>query len=399
MSTTEDDLRAAFAEAAAGEKPTEAAPITEHDPIADVDAALDNINGTPRDEQGRFKAREAAPEATGGAPAATPTDTPTPTQDGQPGAAPAAGDPAAATPTPAAADTPTDPNAPPIFDHNKPPSGWTAEGKAKWGTLPEDIRQEITRREEASYKGFEKYRNQVAPATDLYDSLAPHADYFNHIQRTPKDYFGDVIAIEQTLTLGNPAQKMEVLIDLAEQYQIPLAAILDQALGGDGKGGKVKEFIGMAHQQHNTPAPLPPEVQRELEESRKFRQEFAQKESDRILGEMESNKKDYPLLGDSAVREAMAQAIQDGKAVGLQAAYDHVVWLNPDFRAKHMSAQSLAAPAPGTPDPVQQRQAAAAAVSTPAPTPSVVRKEEVVDESIEDTLRKAFAESANAGRA
>lgn len=382
LENSSSDVAAAFAaaeKASATPAPSAPAPIdtTSNDQLPPA--------GQARTADGRFAA---APAATGGQPDPTTGVPPTPPADGQPGATGAAGGQPAA-PTPAQPAAPADPNAPQVFDKAKPPSAWTPEMKAKWDSVPEDIRAEITRREEASYQGFEKFRKQVEPATQLYDYMQTHEEYFQHIGKPAPQYLQEIIQSEQMLALGNPAQKFEQLLDIADGYGIPMRQIIDQAMGGG-----LAQYLQEGHANFKTPAPLPPEVQRELQESRQFRAQFVAQETERQMAAMESNKERFPLFEEA--REKMADAMDAGVAKTLEEAYDYAVWRDPDLRAKDAAIRNGQAQAAS----VQQRQAAAAAAASPSPSAAsaVVQKPE--DESTEETVRRALmAQMANGNRA
>lgn len=365
------DVQAAFAAAAANPTPSEpSAPAV----VVGVDEPL--VPATARDEAGRFAPKNPASPAVPGAPGDTPTGVgATATPPGQPGAAPEAGT------TPPAATQPAavDPNAPQIFDKAKPPSAWTPEMKAKWETLPEDIRAEVTRREEASYQGFEKFRKQAEPALQIYDQVSRHGDYFNHIQKNPQEYLAEVIESEKALALGNPAQKLEQLLDIADGYGIPVRQILDDALKDVGG---IDKMLQEGHAHHKSPPRLPPEVQRELNEARQWRESQMAETAQREVERMGADKVKYPLFEEA--RESMAAIMGSGVVKSLDEAYELAIFKNPELRSKAFAIQNGAAQQNG----VAQRQQAAAAVASPGATAAVPPKPADADESTEDTIRR-----------
>lgn len=367
MSTTEDDIRAAMTSVAE----SESAPLPVEQP-APV--------GQNRDDHGRFAAASpAAPEA---APAPGTGGSPTPPASGAPEAAPAAPE-APAAPTPAPAGGPA------LFDPAKPPSGWTAEMKAKWDAIPEDVRKEVIRREEASHLGFEKFRKQVEPAQQVFDVVNQHADYFQHLQRDPVDYVSEMISTERTLATGNPTQKLETLLDIADGYGVPLRQVLDAAMQGG-----LAAAIAEGHKVHNTPPAIPHHVQRELNELRRAQQTQVQAGFAAELQTMESDKANFPLFEEA--REAMAAVIEKGMATNFKDAYETAVWTNPELRqraialANGQSAVTAAA----------TRQAAAGGLAAPRPAP-VVSATPPADQNTntEDDIRAAFAKLSGGNRA
>lgn len=380
MSSTADDLRAAFASASSNPAPAavDVPPTPTPAPSEPTPAPTPAPAGQGRDEMGRFAASPAAP----GAPATpTPTDPPTPTPSGAPEATVAApGAPGAPAP---AADT-----GPAIFDPAKPPSGWTAEMKGKWDSIPEDIRKEVIRREEASHLGFEKFRKQMEPAQQVYDAVAQHADYFQQIQRDPVDYVGEMIHMERSLATGNPAQKMETLLTIADGYGVALRQILDQAMNG-----QLDAVIQEGHRHHKTPAQVPLDVQRELYRLRQLEASQHTARFEQELGEMSADKANYPLFDDA--REGMAEAIESGRAKDFKEAYEVAVWTNPALRAKAMAVSNGA----NMVDAVRQRQAVAASAASPTPAPLSAPTQSGQNESTEDDIRRAIAAAASSGRA
>ncbi|QQM14870.1 hypothetical protein [Stenotrophomonas phage BUCT555] len=386
LSDSSSDIAAAIASASNGAPATTSTPATIDTSSNDT---LPPANGQHRDASGRFVASPGAPD---GQQAPTTGGSPAPATDGQPGATGAAPGAPAASVQPAAPAA-TDPNAPQIFDKAKPPSAWTPEMKAKWDSVPEDIRAEITRREEASYQGFEKFRKQAEPALNMYDQFVQNEQYFQHVQVAPEnysDYIGSMIATEQTLVLGNPAQKFEKMLEIGDLYGIPMRQILDQAMGG-GLG----EFLAESHRNLKTPAPVDPAIQKELNELRKFRDTQAMSQAEAQLNAMRADTANFPLLEEAS--DEMANIMERGLATDFKEAYELAVWRTPELRAKDQAIRN----GNTQQQSVQQRQSAAAAVASPSPSAAAVVKNDGVDnESTEETLRRVMAAAANgAGRA
>lgn len=369
--STNDDVAAAFAAAAAGAPPSQGQAIVEpafgSEPAAPAPAS--------RDEHGRFRPRS---DATGG-PAAAPTPgvaapVATPAPGGDPAApvAPAAA-PAAGPAAPVAAGISLDPS--------KPPQGWRPEVKEKWSSLPEDIRQEIVRREEDSAKGVAKLRQQFEPATKVFESVAQHQQYFEHIQREPAEYLQEVIQIEQTIALGNPAQKMQALLELGDRYGVPLRQVIDSAMGG-----KLNDVLQQSHHVHKTPAQLPPEVARELHELRQARQEMVEQAAAKEYEAFVSDPNRCPFIDEAA--GDMADLLEKGLCSSYEEAYDMAVWRNPSLRQRSIAHANGQSQAQG----IIQRQQAAGLVSTPAAA-SIQPSTPGAPETTEDAVRQAWMAS------
>lgn len=330
---------------------------------------------TNRGPDGRFQtASGTPPEGSGAAPPAPGTPVGTPPAAAPSGAGTGAVE-APGTPPPAGVS----------LDPSRPPPSWRPETRAKWDSIPEDIRQEIIRREEDTSKGVAKLKAQYEPMERMYKEVNQHQKYFEHIKREPGDYLQEMIHTEQSLTLGNPAQKMELLLQLADNYGVPLRDVIDKAMGGT-----LSTVLQQSHQRFGTPAPVPREVQAELNRYRSAEQSRAEAQAQAELDAFIGDGTKHPHY--EKVAGKMADLMDKGVVETYEEAYEMAVWSDPSLRT------SLTQVIPPPNDPVAQRQAQAAAVSTPAPnatiTPPNVAPE---DESVEDTIRKAWAKAAVPG--
>lgn len=273
------------------------------------------------------------------------------------------------------------------FDPAKPPASWTKEMKAKWAGIPEDVRVEITRREEATAWGVQKLMQHYEPMEEIYNNFAQYGDYFNHIQVDIPAYINSMVTTEQTLRLGNPAQKMQAMLELADAYGVPLRGTLDAAMNG-----RLNEIMQQAHQHHKTPPQVPQAVQQELAQHRAWR---AQVEDQMATSELEDFASEAGHEYLDYVREDMANLIESGVVETYQDAYDLACWRNPQIRFSMQANQNGQAQQNG----VARRQAAAAAVVAPQAAALVDGGETPQpDDDLYDTVRKAWNTAAS-GRA
>jgi len=277
-----------------------------------------------------------------------------------------------------------DPATPVKLDPSKPPSAWTPASKAQWNTIPQPIREEIIRREEATAAGIQKLQQQYEPAQALMNELTPYEDYVSHIKVDPVEYLHTVIQSEQMLRLGNPAQKLGLLLNLGDQYGIPLRGAINEVLKG-----KLDETLAESHRRFQTPPSLPPEVARELREMREWRNNM---ESTAAQTELQAFAADHPLL--EQVKDRMAQLLESGAVETYQDAYDVAVYQNPQLRQQALALQNGQRQQNG----IQQRQAAAASVVAPGSAPLEAGGDGVGDtDDVHEAVRRAWNQSA--GRA
>lgn len=341
------------------------APRDDQTPAADPDGApeareRDDKRGPKRGPDGKFVKKDDVPDA--------PEDAP---DDAPP--APTGEDDAEKPPKAPKEDAPDGL----ALDPSKPPQGWRPDAKAKWDSIPEDIRREIIRRESDSAAGVAKLRKQYEPAERLYNEVAKHAPYFQKIQQNPIEYIDQLVQTEQTLNTGNPAQRMETILNLADQYGVPMRQALDSAMGG-----KLNNFIQQAHQQFKSPPNLPPEIQRELQEARRFREQITNNAAQAELQAFMDTQPEY----FEEVKEDMAKLLETGVCDSYKDAYETAVWRNPEIRQREIERHQ----AQNRQQALKQRQQAAAAVRPPSGAPLVTGADGKEPQTTEDAVRAAF---------
>lgn len=264
----------------------------------------------------------------------------------------------------------------PILKEDRAPTGWNPKVREKWAELPEDIRAEVIRREEASALGVRQLQEQFKPANDFVQSLSPYIQEAITGGQNPAQYIGNVMAAEKRLRQGNDEERFGALADIAEGYGIPLRAILKEALGYDVAPKKIQQ------QQHA----LPPEVQRELDENRKFREQHTQTEDQRAKAEIALFAKDKPYFED--VSEDMGLLLEQGRATSLDDAYNKACRMNNDvwdlMQAKggqKTDAEKLA----------ERQKAASKAKASSSSSAETTSNEDEDDDDIATTIRKTIA--------
>lgn len=195
----------------------------------------------------------------------------------------------------------------PVLTQDKAPIGWTPKARERWGEIPEELRSEIIRREEASVQGVRQLHEQFEPVRQFASDLSPFIKEAIDNNVHPSHYIGNVLQAERSLRVGSDQERFASLVDIAESYGIPLRTILEKALGEDVV-------------PRTTKAQVPAEVQRELNELRQFRaqsQQATQVHED--PPEFVEFAKTHEFFED--VREEMAYALQTKQASTMEEAY------------------------------------------------------------------------------
>lgn len=192
----------------------------------------------------------------------------------------------------------------------KAPTSWSPKVREQWGKLPEDVRKEIVRREEASVQGVRKLQEEFQPVRQFAERLTPVMQEARALGQDPAQYVVNLAVAERNLRSQDPNEKFNALLNIADQYGIPLR----QYLGG----GQVPA--------QSAPA-IPAAVQQELQAMRQWRE---QEQAQQLQNQIEEFSKGAEFFED--VRNDMAVLLESGAAKDLKEAYDKAVWINPEVR-------------------------------------------------------------------
>lgn len=329
-----DELAAAFKEVSEREPTEESAATT--DESKSTEQTTDEEKA--RDEQGRFKAKE-EPGAEEGQQSGEKQDPTTP-----------------------------------VLNEDKAPSGWAPKFREQWSGLPKEIREEILRREEASVRGVRQLQEESSYLKDFANPLVPFIKEASSAGIHPGEYIASVMQAEHILRTGDVESKFATLLDIADKYGVPLRKTLE-SLGED-----IAASLPAQKQQVS----LPPEIQRELEESRRFRQQFGQQQETEAMAELRQFAAENEFFED--VHLEMADIMERGGAKTLKEAYERAIWSNPMTREVLLSRQMEERKK----EELKNKQAKAASLDMSGSGEVSVRKKNDENSTIEDDLRDAW---------
>lgn len=265
----------------------------EREQAAEQPPATESASTKERDEQGRFKAKEATAE-----------------EGGEGGSAP---EQAAATESKPESQE-ADPPEPAAAALTAPPS-WSADAKAKFGELPPEVQREITKREAEVHKGFTQHDEQRNLGKAFQQTLAPYAAEFRAQGRNPVQEVTNMLAMDKFLRSAPMEQRAAVIHDIARSYGVDLA---------------------------NAPAPeaLDPQVaamQQRLQQIEGFtmraQQEAQMRQQQEVINTLQAFARDPANKHYDLVRQEMAVLLEGGIAKDLKDAYDRACYANPTVRS------------------------------------------------------------------
>lgn len=267
----------------------------------------------------------------------------------------------------------------PLLTQDKAPSGWAPAVREQWATIPAEVRAEILRREEASAQGVRKLNEEVAPMRGFVQQLEPFIKEAFENGQNPGGYIGQVMASERALRNPDQNQRFQALLNIADQYGIPLREVINESVG--------REVLTKAQPQTSQ---LPPEVAQELAESRKWREQSAEDAVKREIAQFKVGKEFFddvaPLMGD---------LMANGSAKDLTDAYEQAIWANPSTRQVLLQRQGTEKQKNDFSD--RQKAAADAGVTGKETIAVKTKKDDNSESSIEDDIRETIA--AMSGRA
>jgi hypothetical protein len=307
-------------EVVASETPTEPAA----EPKAAEPAAEAPSGDRPRDANGRFLPKSEEPAKA----------------EAQPQSAPGPQ-------APQAAEAPKEPQQQVV---DLPPSTWTALAKAEYAKLPEVVRNEIKKRESDFQKGISGYKQAADYGQRMQQTLQPFMPLIQQAGGQPEAVVRNLLQTAATLRTGSPQQKQQLLVQIAQEYGVPLP-------------GQQAQETPAGQFDPNALAPvvqqlLAPHLQKFEQISSRFttaEQQREQKEQEALASQIEAFRTATDSSGQPKhmyfdnVRGTMAALIDSGDAATLEDAYVMACRAHPEVsqilaaeQAKKADAQRLA---------------------------------------------------------
>jgi hypothetical protein len=299
MSDIREALEAAFEEV---EAPVEAKsePVVVAEPAAETAA-----EARARDDKGRFAPKAETPEA-----------------------------PVVEVPVVEAVVTP-EVQAQPVVER-KVPNTWRKEAAARWADIPDDIKDEILKRENDARQGIQSYKSDAELARNFKEASKPFERTFQQLGVNPVQAYQYLLNADAKLRYSQPQEKARYFSELAREYGIDLQQVVQLP-------------------------PVPPEyqqMQQELNQLRQRQEAWEREQSQTLVSEIERFAEAHEHL--EAVRGRMSALLNSGAAKDLQDAYDQACWADPEIRASLLHKQVSEAQKTAEQQALLKRQQAAA---------------------------------------
>lgn len=201
------------------------------------------------------------------------------------------------------------------------PQSWKPELREKWNAVPEEVRQEVVRREREVTVAMQEASEARRQLSSVQQMIAPYEGMIRAEGGHPIQAIGSLLQTAAALRTAPPAHKAQIVADLIKQYGIDHNMLADSI---SGAGPRYQQ-----EQQYRDPRV--DQLQQYIQQQEGQRQQARMAEGQRAVEEFA---KSHEFLDD--VRQDMAEFIQVAKSRGLtlslEDAYSRAVELHPGIR-------------------------------------------------------------------
>lgn len=244
------------------------------------------------------------------------------------------------------------------------PTTWKKEYLPIWDKLatgqpltPEEARKlaEYSNQRENEYKtGVSTYKSEAVAAREVQEAIAPFMPKLQQYGIAPAQWIRSMGEANAVLEGGTPQQKLGLIAELCQRYNVPIQAIVQPQ-----HPGQANPALAMQNALAQEIQSLRQQLGQVTTWQSTQEASAMQSEVQRFMADTER----HPHV--EAVRDTMAQLLERGVAQDLQTAYDKACWMVDEVREAIISdrARALA-------QPQVVAKAKAAAVSPRSATPS-----------------------------
>lgn len=217
-----------------------------------------------------------------------------------------------------------------------PPYSWRAGAKAAWKDLPQEIRQEVMKRETEMKRGVDQMREKASFGDQITQIAQPYMPIIQAEGSTVQDTFSGLMNTAYILRQGAVGQKAQLAVQMAQKY-----GFLDELRS---------QLSGENNQLQSVLSPLQQEIMNLKQQLEQREQQTQQSEAQRYQTEVEQFAQEadedgtlkHPYFDN--VRSQMALLIQaanaEGRMMSLEEAYENALWASPETRGVLQSRQA-----------------------------------------------------------
>lgn len=264
----------------------------------------------------------------------------------------------------------------PVKEIPPPPQSLNAAEKAEWANLPDKAREIILRREQDLHKEFTSPDGALRLGREVKEVITPYMAQITAEGATAPQAIASLLNTAHILRTGTPEQKKALILNTAKQYGVDISA---------------------AHEEQEYIDPTIAQMKAQLDELRRLADPTHIRNT--LTKEMEATKIQSDIAAFASnpahvhfetVKPLMASILQSGQAKDLKEAYDMACMANPTIRSTLEAAKNAELEAKRKQEVVAKKRAASSVTGSPA-IPSNAKATNPKS-SVEDDLRAAFDE-------
>ena len=223
------------------------------------------------------------------------------------------------------------------YNVEKAPAGWKPTVREHWEGLPDDVKQEVMKREREIDDRLRETAQARQFAQAVQQTLQPYQHFLKAENATPVQAIDNLMGTAAALRTGNAEQVAQLVTEITNQFGINrfgkemFIKKLDEKLSGSQPAPESPEIAALKQQYEQELAPL-----KQMQQQMAQQQQYAYQQSQQATeAEVQQFSSKAEFLDDVRMEMAdlMDLAAQKGKELTLQEAYDRACWANPEIRA------------------------------------------------------------------
>ena len=222
------------------------------------------------------------------------------------------------------------------YNVEKAPAGWKPTVREHWEGLPDEVKQEVMKREREIDDRLRETTQARQFAQAIQQTLSPYQHFIKAEGSNPVQAIDNLMGTAAALRTGNADQVADLVTQITNQFGINrfgkdmFIQKLDQKLSGSQPPPESPEIAALKQQYEQELAPLK-QMQQHMQQQQTY---FQQQEQQATQAELQKFAAQAEFLND--VRTDMADLIdlaaQKGQELSLQEAYDRACWAHPEIR-------------------------------------------------------------------
>lgn len=216
------------------------------------------------------------------------------------------------------------------------PLSWSAEQKAKWGSVPPELQAYIAQRDKEQHEAISRAGQQVKTFEPISKVVEHFQETFRRNNLQPADAIERLLAVESSLA-QNPGNAIK---DIAKAYGVDLRTLIDGQLAApqqDDKGQQADPAVATLQAELAEVRANNEKVMSYLTAQQRAQYEHEQTALARQIADFAKDKPHF-----EAVRKHMGALLQADENLTLDQAYEQATYAVPEIRQRILADQRKA---------------------------------------------------------